>query len=127
MIRLKSSKLFLLGSIDLVVTSPPYFRKREYPGVSLGSEVDYVDYLRSLASLFMKVHRILKPTGSVWLNLGDTYVNKSLKLIPSRLAIMLTDDIGFILRNDVIWNKMKGGPVNSKDKFRNIHEHFFFF
>ena len=40
---------------------------------------------------------------------------------------MLTDDIGFILRNDVIWNKMKGGPVNSKDKFRNIHEHFFFF
>ncbi len=38
---------------------------------------------------------------------------------------MLTDDIGFILRNDVIWNKMKGGPDNSKDKFRNIHEHFF--
>ena len=75
----------------------------------------------------MEVHRILKPTGSVWLNLGDTYVNKSLKLIPSRLAIMLTDDIGFILRNDVIWNKMKGGPDNSKDKFRNIHEHFFFF
>lgn len=34
------------------------FRKREYPGVSLGSESGYMDYLRSLASLFMEVHRI---------------------------------------------------------------------
>lgn len=114
-------------SVDLVVTSPPYFRKREYPGVSLGNEGNYLVYLKSLSSLFKDIYRVLKPTGSLWLNVGDTYLDKCLKLIPFRLAIMLIDDIGYVLRNDVVWNKVKGGPDNSKDKFRNIHEQFFFF
>lgn len=133
------SPLFILGdsfliledipdnSVDLVVTSPPYFLKREYPGVFLGTEPDYSLYLDSLVILFKKIYRVLKPTGSFWLNIGDTYVKKCLQLIPYRLAIRLIDDIGFVLRNDVVWNKVKGGLDNSKDKFGNIHEEFFFF
>jgi site-specific DNA-methyltransferase (adenine-specific) len=47
--------------------------------------------------------------------------------MPWRVALEMVDDQGWILRNDVIWNKVKGGPDNAKDKLRNIHEHVFHF
>jgi site-specific DNA-methyltransferase (adenine-specific) len=47
--------------------------------------------------------------------------------IPWRVALELIDSQGWVLRNDVIWNKVKGGPDNSKDKLGNVHEHVFHF
>jgi site-specific DNA-methyltransferase (adenine-specific) len=61
------------------------------------------------------------------LNIGDTYAAKNLLGIPWRVAMKLTDEHGFILRNDVIWHKVKGAPDNAKDKLRNVHEHVFHF
>jgi site-specific DNA-methyltransferase (adenine-specific) len=74
-----------------------------------------------------EVKRVLKPTGSFWLNIGDSYDDKRLLGIPWRVAIELADNRGWILRNDVIWNKVKGGPDNSKDKLRVVHEYVFHF
>lgn len=70
---------------------------------------------------------VLKDTGSFWLNIGDSYQNKHLLGIPWRVALELTDNQGWVLRNDVVWNKVKGGPDNSKDKLRNVHEYVFHF
>jgi DNA modification methylase len=74
-----------------------------------------------------EVKRVLKPTGSFWLNIGDTYHKKSLAGIPWRVALAMIDKQNWILRNSVIWNKVKGAPDNSKDKLRNVYESVFHF
>lgn len=110
------------GSIDVVMTSPPYWGHREYAVAGMGLETDRDDYLAHLLAVCGELHRVLKPTGSLWLNLGDTYRDKGLQLIPWRVALALVDDQGWVLRNHVVWNKVKGGPDNTRDKLRNLHE-----
>ncbi len=133
------SPLFLLGdavsileqlpadSIDFCMTSPPYWGKRQYHNGGIGLENRHEDYISNLLSVFSQVHKVLKPTGAFWLNMGDTYHNKSLLGIPWRVALKLMDEQGWVLRNSVIWNKVKGGLDNAKDRVRNIHENVFFF
>lgn len=115
------------GSIDFVMTSPPYWGKREYANGGIGLESDYRDFVHDLAAVCLQVQRVLKPTGSFWLNLGDTYSGKGLVGVPWRVAFELTDKQGWILRNSVIWNKLKGGMDNSKDRLGNVHENLFHF
>jgi DNA modification methylase len=110
--------------VDCCVTSPPYWGHREYDSLGIGLEVDYQDYVRNLVAVLLEVKRVLKPTGSLWLNLGDTYLDKNLMGMPWRVAFALMD-AGFMLRNSVIWHKVKGGMDNSKDKLRNVHENVF--
>lgn len=114
-------------TVDICMTSPPYWGHREYDTEGLGQEANYADYISGLTAILDEVRRVLKPEGSLWLNLGDTYRDKSLIGIPWRVAFALTDHGGWMLRNDVVWNKIKGAPDNSKDKLRNIHEHVFHF
>lgn len=134
-----TSPLFLLGdavsilaqlppeSIDCCMTSPPYWGKRQYHNGGIGLEDSYEDYISNLLSVFGQVQRVLNSTGAFWLNIGDTYLNKTLLGIPWRVALRLMDEQSWVLRNDVIWNKVKGGLDNAKDRVRNIHEDVFFF
>ncbi len=115
------------NSIDCCMTSPPYWGQRAYSGGGIGLEEDHREYVSNLLTIFGELFRVLKPTGSFWLNLGDSYVAKRLLGIPWRVAFGLIDEQGWILRNNVIWNKVKGGPDNAKDKLRNIHEDIFHF
>jgi DNA modification methylase len=114
-------------SVDCCVTSPPYWGHREYETAGIGQESAVGHYIQSLSAILFEVRRVLKREGSLWLNIGDTYESKQLVGVPWRVAINLIDKQGWILRNDVIWNKVKGAPDNSKDKLRNIHEHVFHF
>lgn len=114
-------------SVDFCMTSPPYWGQRQYATTGIGLESDYRQYLRNLTAICSEVKRVLKDTGSFWLNIGDSYQAKHLLGIPWRVAFELTDHQGWVLRNDIIWNKVKGGPDNSKDKLRNVHEHVFHF
>lgn len=59
------------GSVDVVVTSPPYWGQRGDPG--LGREADPRDYVERLAGILAQAMRCLKPAGTLWLNLGDAY------------------------------------------------------
>ena len=116
------------SSIDMVMTSPPYWGKREYDNsASIGLEKNYNDYIENLLKVFNEIYRILKPSGSFWLNIGDSYSCKNLLGIPWRVAIRMCDEQGWILRNSIVWNKVKGAPDNSKDKLRNVHEDLFHF
>lgn len=60
--------------IDCCVTSPPYYGLRDY-GVEgqIGLELSPGDYVRRLVTVFAQVHRVLKPSGTLWLNIGDSY------------------------------------------------------
>jgi site-specific DNA-methyltransferase (adenine-specific) len=113
--------------IDCVITSPPYWGQRTYAGGGIGQEATPHEYVANLLTVFAQVRRVLKPTGSFWLNLGDAYQSKNLLGLPWRVAHALTDSQGWVLRNAVVWNKVKGGMDNATDKLRNVHELLFHF
>ncbi len=134
-----TAPLFILGdamtvlqqvppaTFDCCITSPPYWGQRQYNNGGIGMEGDYHDYITHLLAVFAEVKRALKPVGSFWLNIGDAYYNKHLLGLPWRVALALTDEQGWILRNSVIWHKVKGGPDNTDDRLRNVHENVFHF
>ncbi len=131
----KVLQLLPAASVDCIVTSPPYFRLRNYQSddqIGLERHVDqWVDELRIVAS---GLARVLKPTGGFWLNLGDTYSRhegdgappKSLVLAPERLAMALQRD-GWILRNKVIWSKTNPMPTSVADRLSCTYEVVYFF
>ncbi len=112
---------------DCCMTSPPYWGQRQYHDGGIGLESEVGDYIAHLLAVFNEVKRVLKPEGSFWLNLGDTYVNKRLMGLPWRVALALMDEQGWVLCNSVIWNKIKGGLDNAPDRLSNVHEHVFHF
>ena len=114
-------------SVDFVMTSPPYWGKREYENGGIGQETTSTEYISELVKVFSQVKRVLKPSGSFWLNIGDTYNDKGLAGIPWRVALRLIDNNGWVLRNSVIWNKVKSGMDNTQDRLGNIHENVFHF
>lgn len=68
-------KLLDSNSVDCCVTSPPYWGLRDYgvPG-QIGLEKSLNDYIDVMVKVFREVKRVLKPSGTLWLNLGDAYV-----------------------------------------------------
>jgi DNA modification methylase len=118
------------ASIDTVITSPPYYGLRDYgvPG-QVGLEGDVNGWVGALRMVMLSAARVLKPGGTVWLNLGDGYARhqrdgaptKSLLLGPERLALALTAD-GWILRNKVIWAKTNPMPTSVTDRLSTTHE-----
>lgn len=66
---------FQSDTIDSIITSPPYFGQRDYGHPNqIGLETDHVDYIDSLVKVFDQCLRVLKPSGTFWLNIGDNYV-----------------------------------------------------
>ena len=120
-------RLFPASSVHCVVTSPPYFGHRRYAGGGIGAEGGWRDYVAALGTVTAELLRVLRPTGSLWLNLGDTYRGKRQLGIPWRVAFHLADEQGWTLRNSVVWHKVKGGPDTSRDRLRNVHELLFHF
>ncbi|MCY4145803.1 MAG: site-specific DNA-methyltransferase [Chloroflexi bacterium] len=113
-------------SIDCCMTSPPYWNQREYHDGGIGLEDNYRSYIANLLEVTQEIFRVLKDSGSFWLNLGDSYLNKRLLGMPWRVAIEMGEQQHWIMRNDVIWHKIKGMDT-SKDKLRPVHEHLFHF
>ena len=112
-------------SVNCAITSPPYWSQREYASGGIGLEEDHRSYINKLAVIFSELRRVLKPEGSFWLNIGDTYKSKRLMGIPWRVVFEMTDRQGWILRNSVVWNKVKGGMDATKDRLGNVHENVF--
>ena len=120
-------------SVDLVITSPPYFALRSYRddgehyGGQIGSEATPQEFLDALWTVTRECVRVLKPSGSLWVNLGDKYAEKSLIGLPWRYAIGCIDDLGLILRAEVVWSKPNGLPESVTDRVRRSHEQWFHF
>jgi site-specific DNA-methyltransferase (cytosine-N4-specific) len=117
-----------LGSVDCIVTSPPYFGLRDYGQEGqYGLEESPAAYVETMRALFSELRRVLADDGTLWLNLGDSYGRgKQLLGMPWRAAIALQDD-GWILRNDIIWSKPNSIPESVSDRFSKKHEHLFLF
>lgn len=113
--------------VDCIVTSPPYYGQRDYAvDGQLGGEDTPIEYVMKLAELFDECKRVLKDTGSLWLNLGDKYLDGNLLGMPWRVALELQSR-GWILRNDIIWHKPNAMPHSAKNRLTTDHEYIFFF
>ncbi len=175
------------GSIDLVITSPPYWGLRTYGqdhneeilrewlakghaavepppyvwyrdrGGCLGLEPLPEWYIAHLVEIFERGKAALKPGGSVWINIGDTYFagwssirfdgrqglgdnprgrrrtpmggyrQEKQLLLIPARLAIAMQERRWILRNDVIWSKPNVPPRPEKDRLRLAHEHFFHF
>lgn len=121
-------------SVDCVVTSPPFFLLRDYQVAGqMGLEETVEDWVSELRTVFAGLARVLKPTGSVWLNLGDSFSRhhrygapaKSLLLGPERLALALLED-GWTVRNKIVWAKSNTMPTSVRDRLAAKHEVVYF-
>jgi DNA modification methylase len=140
--------------IQCVVTSPPYWGVRDYGhGHQIGAEPKIEDYIKDLVAVFREVRRILKPDGTFWLNIGNTYTSggrtwrqedsknrgramsyrpdtpeglkpKDLIGVAWMLAFACQQD-GWYLRNDIIWAKPNNQPESVKDRVTVCHEYIF--
>lgn len=152
------------NSVDLVVTSPPYFGLRSYQdggehyAGQIGDEATPAEFVAALLAVTAECVRVLKPSGSIWVNLGDSYARnggggagssdgktgrnkggrpatkaprgireKSLSGLPWRYALACIDDLGLILRAEVIWSKPNALPESVTDRVRRSHEQWFHF
>jgi len=62
-------------SVQSIITSPPYYAQRDYEDQrQIGLEATPQDYIKALVGVFREAHRVLKKDGTLWLNIGDTYV-----------------------------------------------------
>ncbi len=113
-------------SVQLVITSPPYFQQRDYGG-GMGNEARLEEYLENLLSLFRECVRVVRDDGSLVFNLGDKYENSSLLLVPYRFAIRVTETGLVQLVNDVTWVKKNPTPRQFRRRLVSSTEPFFHF
>lgn len=110
-------------SVDLIVTSPPYWNKRDYGHVNqIGTEPTADAYVTSILECLAEWKRVLRPHGSVFLNVGDTYFNKSLLGIPGQIEWQAARG-DWLIRNRIIWAKESGMPDPVKNRLANRHEY----
>ena len=111
--------------VDVIVTSPPYYGQRDYDHPDqLGSEKTPEEYISKLIGIFAEAKRVLKSTGTLWLNLGDKYQNGQLLGMPWRVALGL-QSAGWSLRSDIIWHKPNAMPSSVKNRPTTDHEYVF--
>lgn len=114
------------GCVQTTVTSPPYYRQKDYHAkAQFGWESSVGDYVAQLRRIFSELWRVTAKDGSCFFIVGDTYVDKSLQLVPQRLAIAACE-VGWTLRNDLIWAKSDAAPDGAADRWRFSHEHILF-
>ena len=123
------------ASVDMVLTSPPYYLLRNYQVTGqLGLESHVDEWVSNLHAVMQELQRVLVPTGSLWLNLADTYAThprqgasrKSLLLGPERLALALNAD-GWLLRNKIVWAKSNPMPSSVRDRLTTTWEALYLF
>jgi DNA modification methylase len=118
-------RLLMNDVIDCIVTSPPYFGQKVYGGgdLEVGNERSPEQYLARLVDVFRECRRVLKPTGTMWVNIDDSQRRKELLGLPWRLMAALQAD-GWCVRSEIVWNK-NSMPDSAKDRPSRTHEFLF--
>jgi len=153
---LEQLKNFPSNRIHMCVTSPPYWGLRDY-GVlgQLGLEPTLGEYLQKMVEIFEEVKRVLKPRGTLWLNMGDKYNgdapgsrdadrwpkqsrndnNPNVGRVPGHKnkdmfgipwrVAFALQEAGWYLRSDIIWEKPNPMPESVRDRPTKSHEYLF--
>lgn len=111
-------------SIDCIVTTPPYWRRR-YQGTESITATTANEFIDDLLNTMAQAHRVLKPQGSLWINMGDDTTGGFVQGVPWRVVLAMIDRQGWHLVNEVVWNKITTSPQGSQDHLRKVHEFMF--
>lgn len=111
-------------SIDCIVTTPPYWRRRTQGTESITATTKE-EFVAELLQTMAQAWRVLKPKGSMWLNMGDDTTDGFVQGIPWRVLLQMMDAQGWRLVNEVVWNKTTTSPQGSQDHLRKVHEFMF--
>lgn len=111
-------------SIDCIVTTPPYWRRRSQGTESIQATTAE-QFINELLQTMRQAWRVLKPHGSLWINMGDDTAGGFIQGIPWRMVLRMIDEQGWSLVNEVVWNKVTTSPQGSQDHLRKVHEHMF--
>jgi DNA modification methylase len=116
------------GEIDLILTSPPFYRLRSYSDNDiLGNEDSPNQYIDNLVNhLHDECWRVLRNDGNFFLELGDTFIDGCLQNIPPRVAIELSKR-GWIQRNSIIVKRKNPKPSSSKSNLTPSYSMLFHF
>jgi site-specific DNA-methyltransferase (adenine-specific) len=101
------------NSVALVVTSPPYFAGKQYEE-ELGRDgvpASYMEYLGLLRDVFAECKRVLEPGGRIAVNVANLG-RKPYRSLSSDVIRILQDDLGLLLRGEIIWKKAEGATGN---------------
>ncbi|GIX06425.1 MAG: methyltransferase [Candidatus Poribacteria bacterium] len=116
-------------SVQLVITSPPYYRQRNYAAgpQEIGNEPTVQEYLSRLLAVFRECCRVVRNDGSLVFNLGDKYQDGGLLLIPYRFAqAVLEEGLAFLV-NVITWVKRNPTPRQFRRRLVPATEPFFHF
>lgn len=141
-------------SVQMCITSPPYWQVKNYSideGVPwegwegvLSYEPDVWQYVKNITAVFREVFRVLKPEGTLWLNMGDTYLKQNtpgllngisgadmnvrgnLAMLPWSVAMHMASS-GWCLRRDVIWHRPNAIPESVTNRPVKDFEYLFMF
>lgn len=111
-------------SIDCIVTTPPYWRRRGQGTESIKART-MDEFIDEIVQAMAQAWRVLKPQGSLWLNMGDDTTDGFVQGIPWRIVLTMIDQQGWRLVNEVVWNKTTTSPQGSQDHLRKVHEFLF--
>jgi DNA modification methylase len=90
----------------------------------IGLEETPQQWIDTLVGVMREVRRVLRPDATCFMNVGDSYQDKQLLMMPARLALALQAD-GWWLRSDIIWAKRNPMPESISDRPTSAHEHVF--
>jgi DNA modification methylase len=136
------------GSVDLIVTSPPYWDKADYGGrnTDIGTAGSYVGFLDELRRVFQECYRVLRPGRKLCVVTANVnqMTDHGLLTFPlsTDIGVMLRD-IGLVMINEIIWSKDGTGgrwgsangqrpifgsyPYPPNFLFKNVHEYIIVF
>lgn len=116
-------------SVNLVITSPPYFKQRDYGSYDkeIGNEKKVEVYVENLRKLFHECVRVLKEEGSIVFNIGDKYDDGNLLLVPYRFALDILKNEKVRLVNNITWVKLNPTPRQFQRRLVSSTEPFFHF
>lgn len=114
-------------SIQTILTSPPYFRMKDYhiKKNQLGKEKSVDLYIENLMNHFKECHRVLKDDGSVFVNINDNNDNGQYNLVNHKFVLAMCEN-GYKLNDEFIWIKNNANPTRGKRSVRN-HEYIYHF
>jgi len=135
-------------SVDLIVTSPPYWNKADYgrsPN-NLGNINNYKEFLGSICPVFGECYRVLRPGRKICIITANVNQHTNHGLLTFPLAadfVILLRETGFVMINEIIWNKNGTGgrwgswgtqrpifgsyPYPPNFLFKNVHEYILIF
>lgn len=105
---------FPSSSVDLVVTSPPYWNLKDYFKEGQIGQESYEDYLERLLKVWKECIRLMKPNTLFWININIRNYKKKPYFLPSDYIIQMKK-LGMYFKEVFIWHKSSSIPTTNKN------------